>query len=150
LYARHRQQLYACALSVTQCRDLAEDAIHDAFCRLMQCEKAPDNLKAYAFRSVRNSAIDLVRQGNRTTELAEEYIVDPSNNQRDAAGRKEFQQRVSAALATLGADERETIVQHLYAELTFREIAAVRDRPIGTIVTWYRRGLGKLRERLEE
>lgn len=113
-------------------------------------EKAPRNLKAYVFRAVRNAAIDLVRRNNRTVSTVEEYIVDPSNNQRDKAAAKQFQRRLAEALATLSEDERETIVQHLYADLTLREIAEMRERPAGTIATWYRRGIEKLRERLED
>lgn len=150
LYDGHRRQLFACALSVTQCRDLAEDAIHEAFCRLMPMAARPRNLKAYVFRAVRNAAVDLVRQNNRTVSVVDEYIVDPSDNQRTAAAKKQLQRRLVEALAILSEDERETIVQHLYAELTFREIAELRDRPLGTIATWYRRGIEKLRERLEE
>jgi RNA polymerase sigma-70 factor (ECF subfamily) len=150
LYDRHQRQLLACALSVTRCRDLAEDAVHEAFCRVLRQDDPPRDLRAYVFRSVRNAAVDLVRRAARTAPLVEDYIVDRSNNQRDAAERKQFQRFVAEAMAALPQDERETIVQHLYADLTFREIAAVRDRPLGTIVTWYRRGLARLRDRLEE
>jgi len=150
VYDKCRRQLFACALSVTRCRDLAEDAIHEVFCRLLQQEVVPHNLKAYVFSSVRNCAIDLVRQMNRTTELVDDYIIDPSDNQRETAGKKQFHQLVADALAALSEDERETVVQHLYADLTFREIADLRNRPIGTITTWYNRGLAKLRDRLEE
>ena len=92
VYDKYRRQLFACALSVTRCRDLAEDAIHEAFCRLLQQEVVPHNLKAYVFSSVHNCAIDLVRQMNRTTELVDDYIIDPSDNQRETAGKKQFHQ----------------------------------------------------------
>ena len=39
---------------------------------------------------------------------------------------------------------------HLYAELRFREMAEILERPQGTVVSWYRRGLEKLRRMLEE
>jgi len=50
----------------------------------------------------------------------------------------------------LSEDESETIVQHLYGNLTFREIAEIREAPLGTITSWYQRGLEKLRAELEE
>ena len=61
----------------------------------------------------------------------------------------EFRRQVIDHLSTLPNDERETIVQHLYGELTFQQIADVRDAPLGTVVSWYRRGLEKLRSKLE-
>jgi len=33
--------------------------------------------------------------------------------------------------------------------LTFQEIATLREAPLGTVVSWYRRGLEKLRQKLE-
>ena len=54
-----------------------------------------------------------------------------------------------AVRTDLSDDERETIVQHLYADLTFQEIADLRERPIGTIASWYRRGIEKLKGLLE-
>jgi DNA-directed RNA polymerase specialized sigma24 family protein len=49
----------------------------------------------------------------------------------------------------LSSDEREVIVQHLYGELTFQQISQIRGHPLGTVVSWYRRGLDKLRRELE-
>lgn len=140
----------ACALAVTGCRDQAEDAIHEAFCRMLRLTRPPENLKAYAFRSVRNAAVDLVRRGGRTRPLCDDLFFDPAESPRQAAEREQFQHLAAAALATLGDDERETIVLHLFSGLTFREIAELRAAPQGTVVSWYRRGLARLRDRLED
>ena len=123
--------------------------MHEAFCRLMRLRRRPDNLKAYAFQCVRNAAVDLVRHDARADPLDEDSIFDPAQGPRAAARERELQDRVQEALGTLSADERETIVQHLWGDLAFREIAEVRERSLGTVTSWYRRGLAKLRERLE-
>ena len=57
---------------------------------------------------------------------------------------------VTRGLALLSDDERETVMEHLVAGLTFREIAELRGRPIGTVGTWYRRGIEKLRRNLRQ
>ena len=145
LYDEYRQPLFTCALSVTRNHDLAEDAIHDAFCRLLQSEIKPRYLKTYVFRSVRNAAIDIIRKRRSTVQLDPGYIFDTSANPREIAEQKNFQQIVSNALLQLSEEERETIVQHLYADLTFREIAEIRECPVGTITSWYRRGISKMR-----
>jgi RNA polymerase sigma-70 factor (ECF subfamily) len=146
LYDEFRQPLFTCALAVTKCRDLAEDAMHEAFCRLLRAQEIPRNLKGYVFRSVRNAALDLLRRGSRMVEAEADYIFNSSSDPRKLAETREFQQRVAEGLLMLCEDERETIIQHLYAELTFREIAEMRDCPIGTVTSWYRRGLARLRE----
>jgi len=149
IYDQYGSQLFTCALAVTRCPTLAEDAIHEAFCRGLRLTEAPRNLKAYMFRSVRNAAIDQLRQRRKTSSIVEDYIFDSSANPSEAAEKRQFKRQVAQALLKLSEEERETIIQHLYADLTFQEIADLRERPIGTITSWYRRGLAKLKEHLE-
>jgi len=149
VYDQYGGQLFTCALGVTGCSGLAEDAIHEAFCRGFGLTEIPRNLKAYMFRSVRNAAIDQLRRRKRTGAAVENYIFDASPGPVERAARNQLRRRVAEALLKLSEDERETIVQHLYADLTFQEIADIRERPIGTIASWYRRGVEKLKGLIE-
>jgi len=150
IYLEYRQQLFTCAVAITRCPNRAEDAIQEAFYRLFRLNRKPKHLKAYVFRAVRNAAIDQVRRNPPLRDELNELIFDPGEGPRDTAAGKELKRRAAEALLTLSQDERETIVQHIYGNLTFREIVRVREAPLGTVVTWYRRGLKKLRNRLEE
>ena len=150
IYRDYRQQLFTCALGITRCPDRAEDAIQEAFYRLFRLSIKPRRLKAYVFRTVRNAAIDQVRRQPPPADEVSEFIFHPGPGPRDASADNEFKRRVAGALLTLSEDERETIVQHIYSGLTFREIARVRLAPLGTVVSWYQRGLRKLRKKLEE
>ncbi|HNT35778.1 MAG TPA: sigma-70 family RNA polymerase sigma factor, partial [bacterium] len=71
-YEDNEQQLFTFALSMTRDHDGAEDAVHEAFSRLLQMGGCPDNLKSYVFRSVRNAAIDGMRKTARLCELTDE------------------------------------------------------------------------------
>jgi RNA polymerase sigma factor (sigma-70 family) len=137
IYDRYGSQLFTCALAVTGCPGLAEDALHEAFCRGFRLAEIPRNLKAYMFRSVRNAAIDQLRKRSRTRSLSEDYIFDSSAGPGELAEQKQFKRRAAETLLKLSENERETIVQHLYADLTFQEIADIRERSIGTVTSWY-------------
>lgn len=150
VYDEFEGQLFTCALAVTKNRALAEDTVHEAFIRLLQLEHVPRKMKAYAFRCVRNAAIDTIRRSGRTTTLSTDQFFDSSAGPRETAEKKEFQERAAKALSTLAETEREIIIQHLYADLTFREIAELHDISIGTVTSRYRRGLAKLRTRMKE
>lgn len=150
IYFQQRRQLFSCALAVTRCPDLAEDAIHDAFCRLAARPEGAENMKAYVFRAVRNAAVDQLRGRTRSLAELDDSIFDPGPGPGELASQREFRERVAGALRRLKDDERETIVQHLWGELTFREIAEIRGAPLGTVTAWYRRGLARLRELIEE
>lgn len=149
IYRSHRQGLFTCALAVTRRAELAEDAVHEAFVNLMRRQAVPENCKAYVFRAVRNAAIDLLRRTPIREDELNEFVFDSSHNPNEKAEDVEFQQRVTETLLALSENERETIVQHLYADLTFREIAEVQGCALGTVTAWYRRGMEKLRNRLE-
>jgi len=150
IYREYRQQLFSCALAVTRHPERAEDAIHDAFYRLFRLKARPRNLKVYVFRAVRNAAIDQIRRNPLPPDDKGEFIFEPEDGPREMAAKNEFKRRAAEALLTVSDDERETTVQHLYADLTFREIARLRGTPPGTVAAWYYRGLKKLRARLED
>lgn len=148
-YERYHSQLFTCALSITRCTGLAEDAINEAFCRGLRLAEAPNNIRAYMFRSVRNAAIDQIRRRSKNISFEDSYIFDFSVSPLELAEEKQFKQRIAESLLKLSEDERETIIQHIYVELTFQEIADLRERPLGTITSWYRRGIEKLKTYLE-
>jgi RNA polymerase sigma-70 factor, ECF subfamily len=149
LYCAYRQQLFTCAIAITRSAAGAEEAVHDAFCNVLRQDQQPDDLKAYVFRAVRNAALDQGRRSAGRDLPLPDFIFDLQVQPAQSAEDAEFRQCVAESLLKLSADERETVVQHLYGELTFQEIASIRDAPLGTVVSWYRRGLDKLRTQLE-
>jgi RNA polymerase sigma-70 factor (ECF subfamily) len=57
---------------------------------------------------------------------------------------------IRAAVADLAEPYREVVALRFFSELSLSEIAAVTKRPLGTVKTHLRRGLGRLRETLGE
>lgn len=150
MYRDCRKELFIWALAITRCPHRAEDAIQEAFYRLFRMEAKPRRLKAYVFRAVRNAAINQLHRNPQPADELTEFIFDPSPGPRDNAANNEFRRRVADGLLGLSEDERETIILHIYAGLTFRKIACVLEAPFGSVASWYRRGLSKIRERLEK
>lgn len=146
-YVDHRHELYAYAVSITRDRPAAEDAIHAAFHRLLDRADLPSHLRPYVFRSVRNAALDELR---RVQVHADCMLAAGPGAVADSPGGVGALQpdEVEAGLRELSPDERETIVLKIYSDLTFQEIATLRDTPLPTIASWYRRGLEKLKTRL--
>ena len=148
-YRMYREQLFICALSITGDRQVAEDAIHEVFRRLLSNACVPRNFRSYLCRAVRNAAIDIVRRRKQTLNLDDVFVVDSLANPQEAAEQRQLQEYLANELARLSHDQRETVMQHLYGGMTFREIADMRDAPFGTVTSWYRRGIERLRMNLE-
>lgn len=149
LYDQFGDQFFHCALAVTRCASLAEDAVQDAFQKVLQLKRTPDDLKPYLYRCVRNAAVDLVRKNSRTESLSPDVLFEIPASQFAAIQRQEFMEAFTRALNKLSPDERETVMQHLASHLTFQEIATLRDRPLGTVTSWYRRAIEKLKQQLK-
>lgn len=153
VYRAHGDQLFAVAMAVTGRRELAEDAIQDAFLGLYSRSRCAQNAKTYVFQAVRNSARMIVRGRRRAGEPDRALpLTDQPADVADEASRRlehaELKAVLESALQEVNETEREVIVMHLHADLTFQEIAEVVGRPMGTVASQYRRGLEKIRRAL--
>ena len=150
LFDRHSRQFFCCALAVTGCKEAAEDAIQDAFCRTLRLRPDVVNLKAYLFRCVRSAAIDLVRKENRHKAWSVEELFEYADTVADMDEQQYLLGKIAHELKQLSPDEREVILQRLVGGLTYRDIAELLDRPLGTVTAWYRRGLKKLQDNVKD
>ncbi len=153
LYGEHRRALFLTAWNVLRCPSLAEDAVHTAFVRLAELPASPREPKLYAFRAVRNAALDLakVRDRRREDPFGSERLTERVQHwpAECATGDEELLTALADALEQLDDAGREVVELHLHGGLTFREIATILGEPVPTVASRYRRSLEKLRGILE-
>lgn len=148
-YLRHRRALTVYALSLTGNETDAQDLIQDVLLRMIQQDRPLRDAKTYVLRCLRNLAIDRRRARRPSAASVESdpaaFLADDSPD----PARRESLECARRALRDLPADRREAIVLKLYAGLSFREIAQIVQRPLGTVTSTYTRGLDELRGILE-
>jgi RNA polymerase sigma factor (sigma-70 family) len=142
-YETSRAELYMYALSITRNAQHAEDAVQTAFCAVLRQKRPPLELRPYVFRCIRNAALDVRAQDGREAESAPLF-------DREATPDPALPAMMEDLLNQLPPDQREAVVMKTYAGLTLREIAEAREVSINTAASWYRRGLERLRELMEE
>jgi RNA polymerase sigma-70 factor (ECF subfamily) len=145
-YVGNRQQLFTYALSLTRNREVAEDALQGVFEKLLRGRGLPAELRPYVFRSLRNAALDAWR---RAKVQADSIFTEAASPETTGAGERRADD-LDGLLQRLPTDERETVVLKIYSGLTFQQIADVRELPLQTVASWYRRGLERLRNMLKE
>lgn len=156
LYDRYAPTLFPIALRIVRDRSEAEDVLHDAFVavneRAGQYAADRGSVVAWLVTLVRNLSIDRTRRRERRGTLAREVLPheppasvrDPERLTSDAAERD----KIRRALSSLPDAQRQTLEVAFYEGLSYPEIAARENVPLGTIKSRAARALAALRDAL--
>ena len=137
IYSELKTPVFTVLVRLTGDRTLSEDLLQEVFLRLYRQPPKAEKPRAYVFRMARNLAIDALRQKRLTEAIEEQQLY----------GEPDFGLKLDLerALAALTVEERQMVALHLSAGLTFREVAAIVERPLGTVLWRYRKAIEKLR-----
>jgi RNA polymerase sigma-70 factor (ECF subfamily) len=154
IYEKYLNYLLSVAMAFLNDAQGAEDVVHDVFASLAQSPgtfRLRGRLKSYLATCVANRARDRLRAGQRHAGLlaAGAGREPPPEPVEDQLVCDERAQRIYAALAQLPDEQREVIVLHVKAEMTFCQIANIQNASYVTVQARYRRGLDRLREILD-
>ena len=144
IYQELKQPVFTICYRIMQSQETAEDLTHDVFIKLF-CSP-PDtsvkNVRAWIFRMARNLSIDALRKKM------------PTAGQNGQCGLEEpydhihLRMDVERALRKLAVDEREILVLHLNAELSFQEIADIVNLSLPATYRKYRKALKRMQTEL--
>src|SRR5215216_698982 len=153
LYRDARDDVFAYIATLLRDRGAAEDVTAQAFERAFRKSKSFDarrgSERAWLFGIARNAALDELRRRKRAAALAAEPADVEATAPDDAAEAALRRAAVRAALAELGARERELIALKFHAGLDNSEIAAVLGVSVSNAGTQLHRAMTKLREAVE-
>lgn len=157
LYAATSAQLFGVALRIVKRRDRAEEVLQDAFVSIWQRARDYDAAKGSAMTwmasIVRNRAIDMLRRERPSVSIddapGQESWAAPGPDPFEATMASAEARRVRACLDALDDKHRQAIMLAYYDGLTQEELAGKLSAPLGTIKSWVRRGLQRLKECLE-
>ncbi len=156
LYEAAARAVYAYALSILQNPQDAEEAMQDTFLTVWtQCDSYVSTGKplAWIFTIARNRCYAFLRRRAVHPSVSLESLdtEDPSWQpySEDLNGeRSAVRDSLVQALACLTDQERRLIYLHVIASMKHREIAAVLDLPLATVLSRYHRAIKKLRREL--
>ena len=150
LYRRTRGAVYALALSFLKNAHDAQDVTQDAFVRVWEGAvqyRPQGSPMAWLLTIARNLARMKLRQGARQAELSEEeWEAIPADS---PSVTPEDRELLQTALAGLEDQERQVVLLHAVTGLKHREIAALLEMPLATVLSKYHRALKKLKNKLK-
>jgi RNA polymerase sigma-70 factor, ECF subfamily len=157
LYDRYSAMLFGLLLRILKEREAAEEVLQDLFLQVWrnagQFDARRGSLPAWLMVMGRNRAVSRLR-GRRDRELLEENEGEYANrfvsvqNIEDEAARAELARSLTAALATLPAEQRQALEFAYFEGMTQSEIAARTGAPLGTVKTRVRTAMQSLRQLL--
>ena len=140
VYRAESQRLWRALVGYTGNRELASDAMAEAFTRAVRDEPDIRDLSAWVWRvAFRLAAADL-RAGNRQDHTQPEAAREPSSDLPDLV----------TALRALPPKQRLAVVLHDYADRPTREVAGVLGSSSATVRVHLSQGRKRLRALLEE
>ncbi len=153
--ADHSAAVYGFLLGTTGDRTAAEDLLQETFCRAWSARQAyceQGQARAYLLQIAQRVAFDRGRRQRqeRTNTTGQWQDLEPADVRlpADELDRVENERRLLAALESLSPPQRRTILLRYYGGLSFEQIAATMQAPLGTVLSHCRRGLAALRRLL--
>lgn len=157
LYAMTAPQLFGLALGILRNRDLAEDIVQDSFVLIWRHAHSFDPRRGAAMawlgRIVRNQCFDALRRRGREAPLDDavmERWEDPAPSPADLAALSRDAQRLRGCLEQLEESPRRSLLLAYYQGLTFEEVAGRLKAPLGTVKSWIRRSLIRLKSCMDQ
>jgi RNA polymerase sigma-70 factor (ECF subfamily) len=156
LYERTHRVVFTLIVRITNNRETAEeltlDVFHDVWRRASTYDAAGGSVVGWIMNQARSRAIDRLRfeqRKKRVNQRADDPLPAAATSDPHAAcDLKEQGRRLREALTLLRPEERQVIEAAFFAELTYDEVAARLNQPLGTVKTRVRSGLMKLRRAL--
>jgi RNA polymerase sigma-70 factor (ECF subfamily) len=157
VYQDTSAKLFGVLLRILNDRSEAEDVLQDVYVTVWRKAGSFDPARAspitWMVTIARNRAIDRLRAGggSRRTEPIEsaDEVSDPAPAAEERVGQAQEEQRLARCLEELEARHAAAIRAAFLDGATYDELARRMDVPLGTMKSWIRRGLLKLRACLE-
>lgn len=149
LYDATQAAVYAFALSLLRHREDAEDVRQDCFIAIHAAAhsyRPRGKPMAWIITIARNLCLHRLRARRHRAEVDED---DWAALLPDTAMPMEERVVLRACLGELREDERQIVTLYCVVGLRHREIAALLEMPLATVLSKYRRALKKLRRALE-
>jgi RNA polymerase sigma-70 factor (ECF subfamily) len=158
LYDRHSGLLYSAALRIVGRAADAEEVLQEAWLQAWNRAESYDAgrgaVAAWLLTLVRSRAIDRLRS-RASRQRVEQAVADRPSPQAveeppATVAQRQLHERVMTALAALGPQQRQVLELAYFGGLSQSEIASRLGAPLGTVKSWTRQGLLRLRELVPE
>ena len=157
LYERHSRIVYSLVLRILRQGSTAEEVVQDVFLHVWRNSAHYDANRGpfipWLLTLARNRALDNLRlkserqrRREEQTEMPPQVVAAPQFDQ--ALDEKRRADRVRSLIAALPTQQRKAIELAYFDGMSHSEIAAALKEPLGTVKSWIRNALLRMKEEL--
>ncbi len=158
LYRASSAQLFGIVLRIVNNHDMASDVLQEGFVKIWQRadDFQPDRAKPITWMTaiMRNQAIDILRRNvhhGHWVDIDEApLLADEAADHGDVLGNEQQYQQIHRCLKQLEENQQRAIRLAYFEGLTHELLARRLNAPLGTVKSWIRRGLLRLKHCLKE
>jgi RNA polymerase sigma-70 factor, ECF subfamily len=146
-YDMTKKQVFFAIIGIVKDDTVAEDLMQETYMAFLKTIDRVDpdkNVIAYMTTIARNLAIDRYNEGKRVIH-SDDVVTHAS----DARVPQE-EMGVMEMLEVLPETEAEIVTLHVVNDLTFKEIASIVNKPLGTVLWLYHKAIKTLKAHLGE
>lgn len=149
LYNETYRQLFFVVLPIIRDKSLAEDIIQDTYLKFLEklSEYQAKNVFSYLITIAKNLAINEYNRRKKTVKIDD---FNEFSYYDHVEIKEEMNEAILKALAILERDEKDVLLLHVLENLTHKEIAAIMEKPMGTISWLYAKAIKKMKIYLKE
>jgi len=140
--------------------DEKDDITQEVFIKIWKNLNKYDSKRKFStwvWEIAKNSALDHLKKKQALTfsgyedkfgQKIENFLVDRNDSLLRKIEKLEVAKKLKSTLSLLDFNSQEAISLHHQQELSFKEISKIKNQPLNTIKSQYRRGLQKLKKLL--
>ncbi|WP_339766574.1 sigma-70 family RNA polymerase sigma factor [uncultured Paraglaciecola sp.] len=152
LYRVSSKRLYAVSLKMLKRKELAEEALQEAYVRIWhnaaQYRAGKGSVLTWMISIARYRALDILRyHAVRKEDVFSDNDEGPQLSSEPMIGTEKG--LLEKCLAALEVQQRQTIHLAYFNGMSHHEVTAHLDLPLGTVKSWIRRGLQSLQRCLK-
>ena len=162
LLLRHKNKIYTSIYLFVKDHDLAEDIFQEAFIKLIDTLRRgkynhEGKFLQWAMRISYNLCVDYFRRSKRRTKVSPSETFDifdvlevQDDNMETSIIKDQTYNTIRKLVDELPAEQREVVILRHYADMSFKEIAALTRVSINTALGRMRYALINIRKMMEE
>lgn len=145
VYEETKRGVFSIIISLVRNRTVTEDLMQDTYIKMVekiQQYQRGRNFNAWLMQIAKNTAYDYLRKSKR------EMLYDPQDQSyiHDSLKTKSKTYDVQDLLVSLDDNTKQIVLLRIVANMKFKEIAQIVDKPLGTILWIYNKALKSLKK----